>query len=237
MIPAGENEDFYDIKGNLDIEPSLFDSTPISNPDFILVETIKEDEFENQDVGMVSMVSNDDTQISFIPVNNENDYDDPDDPNDTKTVLFASLPIEQDNKDSYVPAKESVPIAHQQRRTQTNNHYSSRTPKPVGPIHVPPLQPVNDAELIPPSVVPLTNGRDEILTKQVNTAEVDVFTQDLYFDTLQEINNEYDVYDDGFNIMTFGQQTFSTNDPTVSYNDPSQGSIQQHGHHHLYTYV
>ena len=37
--------------------------------------------------------------------------------------------------------------------------------------------------------------------------------------------------------MTFGQQTFSTNDPTVSYDDLPQGSTKQHGHHCLYTHT
>ena len=76
---------------------------------------------------------------------------------------------------------------------------------------------------MPPIVVQLTKGRDKMSTEQVKTAEVDVFTKKLYVDILQQINSEYNVYDDGSDIMTFGQQSFSTNNPTMSYDDPSQG--------------
>ena len=118
-----------------------------------------------------------------------------------------------------------------------DKHYSSCTPKSVSPLHVPPPEPVNDVELMPPIVVPLTDGRERMLNDQVNTAEVDMFTQEIYFDTLLDMDNEFDVYNGGSDIMIFGQQTFSTNDPTVSYVEPSQGSTEQHGHHLLYTHT
>ena len=89
---------------------------------------------------------------------------------------------------------------------------------------------------MPPIVVPLTNGREEISNEQVNTAEVDVLTQDIYFDSLQNWDTHINT-SDGFNILTFGQHTFSTEDPTVYYDQPSQGLFEQHGHHRLYTHT
>ena len=99
--------------------------------------------------------------------------------------------------------------------------YSLCTLNSVRPIHVSPPQPLNDVILMPLIVAQLKDERDKMLNKQVNTVEINVFTQEFYFDTLQEINKEYDVYDDGSNIITFGLHTFSMNDLTVSYVDPS----------------
>ena len=45
-IPAGENEELYDIEGNLDIETSFSTSHPVSRPDFILVKTVEHDDFD-----------------------------------------------------------------------------------------------------------------------------------------------------------------------------------------------
>ena len=56
-IPAGENEELYDIESNLDIEASLFKSNSPSRPKVILVETIEVDEFKDQDTGVISVVS------------------------------------------------------------------------------------------------------------------------------------------------------------------------------------
>ena len=106
----------YDIKGNLDIKTSLFNSIPTSNPKVILVETIEVDEFEDQDVDTISVVSdmndiqfvldhvhietNDaDTIFVFVPDNstiniNEIDHVGPNDPTTPKSVLFGSLPPE-----------------------------------------------------------------------------------------------------------------------------------------------
>ena len=69
---------------------------------------------------------------------------------------------------------------------------------------------------MPPIVIPLTDGCNKLSVNQVGTAEVDVFTQDLYFDALSTINNDLDVYGDGSDIITFGQQTFSTQDSTTA---------------------
>ena len=69
-IPAEEYEGLFDIKGKLDIKTSLFNSTHTPNPEVILVKTIKEDEFENQDVSTINAVSIiNDPDLLFIPVN------------------------------------------------------------------------------------------------------------------------------------------------------------------------
>lgn len=70
--------------------------------------------------------------------------------------------------------------------------------------------------------------------KYVNTVEIDVFTYDIYFDTLQEVGDKYYIYDDGLGIMMFGQQAFSTSDPTTSYVVLLQGTTKQPGQHQLY---
>ena len=96
---------------------------------------------------------------------------------------------------------------------------------------------VNDVELLPLIVVPLTDNRSKLSNDQVGTAKVDVFTQEIYFDALSAIDNEFDIYNDGSDIITFGQQTFSTHDPTVAYVELPQRLIEFHGHHRLYTHT
>ena len=56
--------------------------------------------------------------------------------------------------------------------------------------------------------------------EQVNTAKIGLFTQEIYFDALLYMENDFNLYDDGSDIMVFGQQTFSSNDPTVSNVEP-----------------
>ena len=90
LIPAGENEEMYDIEGNLDIEASLSKFNSALCPDPIVVETVEVDEFENQGTGSTSVVfieddtsrqpSNIDTnsnkRFTFIPVESTLDDDD-----------------------------------------------------------------------------------------------------------------------------------------------------------------
>ena len=52
-IPAGENEELYDIEGNLDIESSSSTSHPVPRPDVVLVETMGLDEFDGQPDDMI----------------------------------------------------------------------------------------------------------------------------------------------------------------------------------------
>ena len=67
-IPAGENEEMYDIKGNLDIEASLSKSKSASSPAPIVVETVEVDEFEDQDTGSTSVVFADNETITPPPI-------------------------------------------------------------------------------------------------------------------------------------------------------------------------
>ena len=81
-----------------------------------MVGTIGKDESENQDVCTIRVVSNvNNIELLFVTVDptiniDKNGYNNIDDPTALKIVLFVALPPEQDNKDSYVPCKESVPI-------------------------------------------------------------------------------------------------------------------------------
>ena len=124
-IPVGENEELYDIKGNLDIETSLFNSTHTSNLEVILVKIIKVDKFEDQDAGTINVVADMHTVmlvpgnvtiekpdanaiVLFILVDSTINIDgtnhvDPNNPTTQKNISFViSLP-DQDNGDNYVP--------------------------------------------------------------------------------------------------------------------------------------
>ena len=245
-ILAGENEEMYDIEGNLDIETSLSKSNSSSSPAPIVVETVEVDEFEEQDTGNVSVVFMDDEtttpspnidicsneRFTFIPYDPtiDNDDDLPINPIPPKKVSFVPT------FDGFVPCKDPVVTNEFPHRKRTNKHYSSHTPRPVNRFPPPLPVAVSDVELMPPIVVPLTNGREEVSNEQVNTAEVDVFTQDIYFDSLQNWDTHINT-SDGSDILTFGQHTFSTDNPSVYFDQPSQGSIEQHGHHQLYTHT
>ena len=65
-IPARENEELYDIEGNLNIETSFSTSQSVPRPDMILVETIHVDEFDGQHDGLIGIVS-DKTNIDIQP--------------------------------------------------------------------------------------------------------------------------------------------------------------------------
>ena len=143
-IPAGENEEMYDIEDNLDIGASLSKSNSASFPAPIVVETVEVDEFEEQDTGSVSVVFADDEttmpppnidispneRFIFIPFKPtiDNDDDIPINPIPPKKVSFVPT------CDEFVPCKDPVPIAESQRHKQTNKHYSSRMPRPVNII-------------------------------------------------------------------------------------------------------
>ena len=146
--------------------------------------------------------------------------------NTTSKSEFVFVPVKvppsatSKETDTYVPGKTPVPSIGPKRRARTNKHYSSQSPQPV--VSFCPSIPavVNDVELFPPIVIPLTDGRNKLSDNQVGTAEVDVFTQAIYFDALSTINNDFDIYNDGLDIVTFGQQSFSTQDPTTTYVAP-----------------
>ena len=149
-----------------------------------------------------------DMEFTFIPVEPAHDNVGISiDPFVSKNILFVPLPPAraQASDDNYLQGKESVPIITSQQRTRTNKHSSSCTPRPVSPIHISPPKTVNDVKLLPLIVVPLTDDRDRMSNELVNTAEVDVFTQEIYLDALHDIDNAFDLYGDGSDIMAFGQ--------------------------------
>ena len=150
------------------------------------------------------------------------------DPSIDESVETNPPPI---STDTYTPGRHPIPNTTSKQRAQTNKQYSSRMLRPVSSIPLTSPKTINDVELLPPIVVPLTDGCNDLSNEQVGTAKVDVFTQEIYFDALSTIDNEFDIYNDGLNIVTFGQQTFSTHDPTVTYVAPPQDLIESHGHH------
>ena len=109
-------------------------------------------------------------------------------------------------------------------------------PRPVNII--PPQLPavVNDVELMPPIVVPLTNGREESRMNSSTQLKL-MFSLRIFILTLFQNWDTHINTSDGSDIMIFGQHTFSTEDPTVYYDQPLQGSFEQHGHHQLYAHT
>lgn len=51
------------------------------------------------------------------------------------------------------------------------------------------------------------------------------------------MDNKYDIYHDGSDIVTFRQQTFYTNDCMVFYVSLLKGMIKQYGYNRLYKYT
>ena len=121
-IPTGENEELYDIEGNLDIESSFSTSQSVPQPDVLLVETIDIDEFEGQHDGLISKVSdktdidiqskdtivNSTSDFVFIPVQASPavHFEHPD-PN---VDDFAEPEPSSTSTDTYIPGRHPIPV-------------------------------------------------------------------------------------------------------------------------------
>ena len=122
-IPAGENEELYDIEGNLDIETSFSTSHPVPRPDMMLVKTIKLDEFDDLPGDVISIVS--DIKDNDSPMK---------DTVITSALEFVFIPVKaspsviSENTNTYVPGKTPVPIIGPKYQARTNKYYSSQTP-------------------------------------------------------------------------------------------------------------
>ena len=67
-------------------------------------------------------------------------------------------------------------------------------------------------------------------TSNLNSAQRDVLTDDIYFDSLEDLHSPLDQFNANVtDIVQFGDYTFCTSDPTLPYIEPGEGDPILHG--------
>ena len=85
--------------------------------------------------------------------------------------------------------------------------------------------------------IPLIDIQHELTKANLNPAQIDVLTDDLYFDSHEDFQSPLDLYNANVtDIVNFGNFTFCTSDPTSPYIAPDEddhllyGTNHQHRH-------